>query len=167
MKITDPSLNDLTWAAWPWEGQQAHSDTKLHDVLLTFAVARRWPDALSNALEPGWVPTKMGGPGATDDMDPAHRTQVWIAVSDDPAASVSGEYFYHMQSGVRSPPHATSVPRIACWIFVLAQRAWNFHPDFTVPPTTSQLRTIVSVFLCNGICFWLQTSRHPIERRLR
>ena len=90
-----------------------------------------------------------------------------VAVSDDPAASVSGEYFYHMQSGVRSPPHATSVPRIACWIFVLAPRAWNFHPDFTVPPTTSQLHTIVSVFLCNGICFWLQTSRHPIKRRLR
>jgi hypothetical protein len=22
--------------------------------------------------------------------------------------------------------------------FVLAPRAWNFHPDFTAPPTTSQ-----------------------------
>jgi hypothetical protein len=30
-------------------------------------------------------------------MDQAHRTQVWLPVSDDPAASVSGEYFYHMQ----------------------------------------------------------------------
>jgi hypothetical protein len=52
---------------------------------------------LSNALEPGWVATKMGGSGATDDLDQAHRTQVWLAVSDDPAASVSGEYFYHME----------------------------------------------------------------------
>src|SRR6202167_4864740 len=110
----DPSLNDLTWATRPWRGQQAYSDTKLHAVLLGFGGARQWPGGLSNALEPGWVPTKMGGPGATDDMDQAHRTQVWLAVSDDPAASVSGEYFYHMQSGVRSPPHATSVPRIAC-----------------------------------------------------
>src|SRR6202789_2148735 len=93
----DPSLNDLTWAARPWQGQQAYSDTKLHDVLLAFAVARRWPGVLSNALEPGWVPTKMGGPGATDDMDQAHRTQVWLAVSDDPAASVSGSYFFHQQ----------------------------------------------------------------------
>ena len=93
----DPSLNDLIWAARPWQGQQAYSDTKLHDVLLAFAVARRWAGVLSNALEPGWVPTKMGGPGATDDMDQAHHTQVWLAVSDDPAASVSGEYFYHMQ----------------------------------------------------------------------
>jgi len=66
-------------------------------VLLAFAVARRRPGVLSNALEPGWVPTKMGGPGATDDMDQAHCTRVWLAVSADPAASVSGEYFYHMQ----------------------------------------------------------------------
>ena len=101
----DPSLRDLTWADRPWLGQQAYSDTKLHDVLLAFAVARRWPDVHSNALEPGWVPTKMGGSGAPDDMDQAHRTQAWLAVSDDPAATVSGEYFYHMKK--RSPHPAT------------------------------------------------------------
>jgi NAD(P)-dependent dehydrogenase (short-subunit alcohol dehydrogenase family) len=93
----DPSLNDLAWAERPWLGQQAYSDTKLHDVLLAFAIARRWPNVLSNALEPGWVPTKMGGSSATDDLDKAHRTQVWLAVSDDLAAAVSGEYFYHME----------------------------------------------------------------------
>jgi len=92
----DPSLNDLTWADRPWSGRQAYCDTKLHDVLLAFAVARRWPDVLSNALEPGWAPTKMRGSEATDDLDQAHRTQVWLAVSDDPAATVSGGYFYHM-----------------------------------------------------------------------
>ena len=101
----DPSLKDLTWADRPWLGQQAYSDTKLHDVLLAFAIARRWPSVLSNALEPGWVPTKMGGSSATDDLDQAHRTQVWLAVSDDPAALVSGEYFYHMQK--RQPLPAT------------------------------------------------------------
>jgi NAD(P)-dependent dehydrogenase (short-subunit alcohol dehydrogenase family) len=93
----DPSLKDLTWADRPWLGRQAYCDTKLHDVLLAFAIARRWPSVLSNALEPGWVATKMGGSGATDDLDQAHRTQVWLAVSDDPAASVSGEHFYHME----------------------------------------------------------------------
>jgi len=71
----DPSLNDLTWADRPWSGRQAYCDSKLHDVLLAFAVANRWPDVLSNALEPGWVPTKMGGSDATDDLDQAHRTQ--------------------------------------------------------------------------------------------
>ena len=28
---------------------------------LAFAITRRWPDVLSNAVEPGWVATKMGG----------------------------------------------------------------------------------------------------------
>src|SRR6202789_1646502 len=101
----DPSLKDLVWAGRPWSGRQAYCDTKLHDVLLAFAVARRWPDVLSNALEPGWAPTKMGGSEATDDLDQAHRTQVWLAVSDDTAASVSGEYFYHMEK--RHPHPAT------------------------------------------------------------
>ena len=50
----DPSLDDLAWERRPWRGQQAYSDTKFHDVLLAFAIARRWPDILSNALEPGW-----------------------------------------------------------------------------------------------------------------
>jgi NAD(P)-dependent dehydrogenase (short-subunit alcohol dehydrogenase family) len=101
----DPSLKDLTWEHRAWQGQQAYSDTKLHDVLLAFAIARRWPDVFSNALEPGWVPTKMGGPGAPDDMEAGRRTQVWLAVSEEPAAKVTGEYFYHMQ--LRSPLAAT------------------------------------------------------------
>jgi len=101
----DPSLKDLTWEHRAWQAQQAYSDTKLHDVLLAFAIARRWADVFSNALEPGWVPTKMGGPGAPDDMEAARRTQVWLAVSEEPAAKVTGEYFYHMQR--RSPLPAT------------------------------------------------------------
>jgi NAD(P)-dependent dehydrogenase (short-subunit alcohol dehydrogenase family) len=106
----DASLQDLTWEKRPWQGQQAYSDTKLHDVLLAFAVARHWPGVLSNALEPGWVPTKMGGAGAPDDLDEGHRTQVWLAVSDDPAATVTGGYFYHMRP--RPPkPAARDVDR--------------------------------------------------------
>ena len=91
----DASLQDLTWERRPWRGNQAYSDTKLHDVLLAFAVARRWPATRSNALEPGWVATKMGGPRATGDLDAAHRTQAWLAVSGDSAAAVTGQYFFH------------------------------------------------------------------------
>jgi NAD(P)-dependent dehydrogenase (short-subunit alcohol dehydrogenase family) len=93
----DPTLQDLTWKARAWDGTQAYSDTKLHDVLLAFGIARRWPGVLSNAVEPGWVPTKMGGTQATDDLDEAHRTQVWLAASDQPEAFVTGEYFYHLR----------------------------------------------------------------------
>jgi NAD(P)-dependent dehydrogenase (short-subunit alcohol dehydrogenase family) len=99
----DASLQDLAWEHRPWRGQQAYSDTKLHDVLLAFAMARRWPGILSNALEPGWVATKMGGTGAPDDLDAGHRTQVWLAVSDDPAAKVTGEYFFHMRRRAPNP----------------------------------------------------------------
>jgi NAD(P)-dependent dehydrogenase (short-subunit alcohol dehydrogenase family) len=91
----DPDLGDLQWQRRPWEPAQAYSDSKLFDAVLAFAVARRWPSVLSNALEPGWVPTKMGGPGAPDDLDQAYVTQAWLATSDDPAATVSGAYFYH------------------------------------------------------------------------
>jgi NAD(P)-dependent dehydrogenase (short-subunit alcohol dehydrogenase family) len=101
----DASLKDLAWIDRPWRGQQAYSDTKLHDVLLAFAIARRWPDVLSNTLEPGWVATKMGGPGAPDDLDEGCRTQAWLAVSDDPAAKVTGQYFYHQR--LRKPNAAT------------------------------------------------------------
>ena len=99
----DASLNDLAWGRRPWQGQQAYSDTKLHDVLLAFAFARHWPDIFSNALEPGWVATKMGGAGAPDDLDAGHRTQVWLAVSNDPAAKVTGQYFYHMRLRTPNP----------------------------------------------------------------
>jgi hypothetical protein len=60
-------------------------------------MARRWPDVLCNGIEPGWVPTKMGGPSAPDDLSLAPVTQAWLAVSDDPAATVTGGYFYHQQ----------------------------------------------------------------------
>ena len=93
----DPSLIDPQWFERRWNGSQAYSDTKLHDLLLAFGVARRWPNVRSNAVSPGWVPTRMGGPGAPDDLDQAHRTQAWLAVSDDPEAQVTGGYFYHRQ----------------------------------------------------------------------
>jgi NAD(P)-dependent dehydrogenase (short-subunit alcohol dehydrogenase family) len=93
----DPSLDDLQWDRRRWNGSQAYSDTKLHDVLLAFGVARRWPGVLSNAVHPGWVPTRMGGSGAPDDLDQGYQTQGWLAVSEDPAARVTGRYFYHQR----------------------------------------------------------------------
>lgn len=89
----DASLADVDWRKRRWQGAEAYAESKLHDVLLAFAVARRWPSVLSNAVNPGWVPTKMGGPGAPDDLDEGARTQAWLATSDEAAARVSGRYF--------------------------------------------------------------------------
>jgi len=93
----DASLDDPQWERRRWNGAQAYADSKLFDTVLAFAVARRWPGVRSNAVEPGWVPTRMGGPGAPDDMSLAPVTQAWLAVSDDLAATGTGGYFYHQR----------------------------------------------------------------------
>lgn len=83
-----------------------YSDSKLYVTALAFAVARHWPQVLSNAVDPGWVPTRMGGPSAPDDLGSGHVTQAWLATSDDPAAKVSGGYWYHQQL---QPPAAQAL----------------------------------------------------------
>jgi NAD(P)-dependent dehydrogenase (short-subunit alcohol dehydrogenase family) len=94
-KGADASLDDLNWERRAWSGYQAYSDSKLHDAILSRAIARLWPDVLSNSVDPGWVATKMGGAGAPDDLEAAPRTQVWLATSGDAAACVSGGHFFH------------------------------------------------------------------------
>ena len=93
----DANLDDILWKKRRWNGSTAYAESKLHDAMLAFAVAHRWPDVFSNALEPGWVPTKMGGAGAPDDMEQAHLTQAWLAAGDDPKTDVTGRYFYHLK----------------------------------------------------------------------
>ena len=91
----NPDLTDLQWKRRRWSGWQAYSDSKLFDGVLALAMARRWPAVLSNAVDPGWVATKLGGRGAPNDLDRGSETQAWLAVSQDPGALVSGAYFYH------------------------------------------------------------------------
>jgi NAD(P)-dependent dehydrogenase (short-subunit alcohol dehydrogenase family) len=100
----DASLRDLLWQERSWQGAAAYSDSKLYDLLLALGVARQWPDVFSNAVHPGWVATKMGGAGAPDDLRAAPKTQAWLAVSDEPAAQVTGKYFFHMKE--RAPSAA-------------------------------------------------------------
>ncbi len=90
-------FDDLPWARRKWDGTQAYSDSKLHDTMLAFAVARCWPDVFSNAVDPGWVATNMGGSNAPGDVDAGSATQAWLASSSDPAALVSGKLFHHNQ----------------------------------------------------------------------
>jgi NAD(P)-dependent dehydrogenase (short-subunit alcohol dehydrogenase family) len=81
----------------------SYSDSKLFVTTLAAAIARLWPDALSNAVDPGWVPTKMGGPGAPDDLRLGHLTQEWLATSDDPQALTSGGYWHHQRRAEPAP----------------------------------------------------------------
>jgi NAD(P)-dependent dehydrogenase (short-subunit alcohol dehydrogenase family) len=106
----DASLDDPQWAHRRWNGVQAYSDSKLFDVILAFAVARRRPRVRSNSVEPGWVPTKMGGPDAPDDLSLAPVTQAWLAVSDDPQATGTGRHFYHQRE--RTAPAEAHDPAI-------------------------------------------------------
>jgi NAD(P)-dependent dehydrogenase (short-subunit alcohol dehydrogenase family) len=92
-------------AGMDWSGRTAtgsYSDSKLFVTTLAAAVARLWPDVFGNAVDPGWVPTRMGGPNAPDDLRLGHLTQEWLAVSDDPEALTSGGYWHHQQ---RQNPH--------------------------------------------------------------
>jgi NAD(P)-dependent dehydrogenase (short-subunit alcohol dehydrogenase family) len=93
----DGSLRDIDWVERRWDSSLAYSESKLYVTALAFAVARHWPDVLSNAVDPGWVPTKMGGPGAPDDLTLGYLTQTWLAVSNDAAAQVSGAYWHHRE----------------------------------------------------------------------
>ncbi|HEX2856397.1 MAG TPA: SDR family NAD(P)-dependent oxidoreductase [Propionibacteriaceae bacterium] len=93
-----------------WTGHHggSYSDSKLFVTALTLAVARLWPDVLSNAVDPGWVPTRMGGPSAPDDLRLGHLTQEWLATSEDAEARTSGGYWHHQQ---RSEPQASARDR--------------------------------------------------------
>jgi NAD(P)-dependent dehydrogenase (short-subunit alcohol dehydrogenase family) len=104
----DGDLDDLQWERRPWHGTRAYSDTKFQDAVLAMAVARLWPDVLSNAVEPGWVPTRMSGPRASGDLVAGAETQAWLAVSDDPAARRTSGYFFHKRPARMHPAASRS-----------------------------------------------------------
>jgi NAD(P)-dependent dehydrogenase (short-subunit alcohol dehydrogenase family) len=86
----------------------SYSDSKLFVTTLAAAVARLWPAVCSNSVDPGWVPTKMGGSGAPDDLRLGHLTQEWLVTSDDAEARTSGGYWHHQR---RHDPHPAAGDR--------------------------------------------------------
>ena len=91
-KFGEIDINNVTYA-----------DSKLHISILAMAVARKWPDVYANAVNPGWVPTKMGGDGATDSLQKGYETQTWLASSDDAEAKLTGHYFFHKKRKRQRP----------------------------------------------------------------
>lgn len=106
-------------------GGVRYSDSKLYVTMLCMAVARKWSDVFSNAVDPGWVPTKMGGPGAPDNLQKGYETQTWLAVSGDKKAMVSGRYFHHLTE-THCNPQANDV--------VLQERFLSLCRDITGVP---------------------------------
>jgi NAD(P)-dependent dehydrogenase (short-subunit alcohol dehydrogenase family) len=102
-------LRDIDWKERRWDSARAYAESKLYLVALAMALARRWPDVLSNAVDPGWARSRMGGPSAPISLETGQRTQSWLAASDDPAAKVSGRYWYQQrQQQPASEPMETS-----------------------------------------------------------
>lgn len=90
------SMDDILYAQRgenKWNDNQAYSSSKLHSVLFAKAFARRWPEVTSNALDPGWMPTKMGGMSATGDIQSSVSSYVMLAEGEEEAAKKTGRYF--------------------------------------------------------------------------
>lgn len=93
----DIVIDDLQRRRRRWSGSAAYSDSKLCDIALAMAMARRYPGTISTAVGPGWVRTRMGGRGAPTDLPTGAGTQVWLASSDQPEALHTGRYMRHMR----------------------------------------------------------------------
>mgnify|MGYP000005774596 FL=1 len=81
----------------------SYSDSKFLLTLLMNYVAKIYPETYVNAVDPGWVPTKMGGQSAPDDLQKGYETKLWLATSEEDAAKVTGKYFFHQQ---QQKPHS-------------------------------------------------------------
>jgi NAD(P)-dependent dehydrogenase (short-subunit alcohol dehydrogenase family) len=96
-------LADLQFVRRRWDADQAYSASKLYNVVLALAVSRHWPGTLTNAVDPGWVKTRMGGPYAPDPLPLGADTQIWLATSNEPAALVTGRYWKRRRQLVVNP----------------------------------------------------------------
>lgn len=86
-----PTALESAFGEGRWIGRMSYSQSKFLVTALAFAVARRWPDVMCNAVDPGWVPTRMGGASASDDLQMGCETQAWLAE----AGAVSDAYHHH------------------------------------------------------------------------
>lgn len=89
------ALDGLDWSGRTATG--SYADSKLFVTTLATALARSWPDVVSSSVDPGWVPTKMGGAEAPGDLHQGHLTQEWLATSNEPEALISGAYWHHQR----------------------------------------------------------------------
>ncbi|KAL3459016.1 hypothetical protein BJX64DRAFT_301621 [Aspergillus heterothallicus] len=83
----DGSLRNVTRS-------HSYGDSKLHDVMLANAFARRWEGVQVVSMHPGWVRTKMGGSMAPGGEDvPAKVLAEWAVGKGEFANLRSGAFF--------------------------------------------------------------------------
>lgn len=84
----DENLRNITQS-------HSYSDSKLHDMMLANAFARRWGEQIQVvSMHPGWVRTKMGGSMAPGGMDkPAKALAEWAIGQGKLASLKSGTFF--------------------------------------------------------------------------
>ena len=99
----DANLDDILWKKRRWNGSTAYAESKLHDAMLAFAIARRWPDVFSNSLEPGWVPTKMGGAGRAGRHGPGAPDPGLARRRRRPEGAGDGEVFLSPEAHAAEP----------------------------------------------------------------
>ncbi|WPO84342.1 SDR family NAD(P)-dependent oxidoreductase [Chryseobacterium sp. JJR-5R] len=71
-----------------------YSDSKLQVLVMSKAVSRKWRDVKVNAVNPGWVATKMGKSGAPDDLRLSYGTLVWLAEGTEEGSNVTGQLLF-------------------------------------------------------------------------
>jgi len=107
------------WRHGRWTGRISYSQTKFLVTAFAFATARLWPEVRSNAVNPGWVPTRMGGSSAPDDLEEGAWTQAWLAEGSEPEALASGEYLHHGR--LLRPDPATQDVRVQDEVLALCE----------------------------------------------
>ena len=102
----DDSLKDVTWttSGRTFSGSQAYADSKLHNVVLANAVARRWKDVQCNSVDPGWVKSKLGGSYAMGSTQAGADTLVDLAAPDINKSVGTGQHFASRRP---TQPHRT------------------------------------------------------------
>ena len=73
--------------------QISYSDSKLLITIFAIALSRLWQDTKVNAVDPGWVPTRMSSYNAPDSLEEGYMTQVILTEEE----TMTGQYLYHRQ----------------------------------------------------------------------
>lgn len=89
-------------------GAASYGDSKLWVTALALACASRGEGTMSHAVDPGWVPTRMGGRSAPDDLAAGHQTQAWLATHPQVTPSIGG-YWYHRHT---QSPHPAATDKL-------------------------------------------------------